>query len=123
MSINRDLKVSAKFRQAITEAVKNSRYSRDEIVSLIYGLTGLKISKQYFDQMTAQSKLDRRIPAEILPALCYVTGDFTPLKVLAEAVGFELVNEEESRELKLLRLMKEKERIEREIAKLKRVAE
>jgi hypothetical protein len=120
---NKDFKVSISFRQSVSEALRSCKYSRDEVVSLIYGLTGHKISKSVLDQMTAPSKVEYRFPAEVLPAFCYITGSVEPLKVLAEAVGFEIVDEEESKDLKLLRLMKEKERIEREIAKLKRVAE
>jgi hypothetical protein len=63
--------------------------------------------------MTAQSKVDRRFPAELLPALCYITGDTTPLRILADALDMELINDVESRDLKLLRLQKEKERLEK----------
>lgn len=119
--LHKDLKVSSRFRQAVSDAIRSSKYSRDGIVSLIYGLTGISISKQTFDQMTAQSKVERRIPAEVVPAICAITGDYTPIKILAEALGLEVVTEDENKELKLIRLIREKERLEREIEKLKRV--
>ncbi|KAA0257188.1 hypothetical protein FHQ18_11530 [Deferribacter autotrophicus] len=112
-------KISQRFREALSEAVRGSKYSREEIVSLLHGLTGHKITKQFFDQMTAPSKINHRFPAELLPAFCFITGNIEPLKILIEAIGFEMVDEEESKELNLLRLMKEKERIEKEIEKLK----
>ena len=116
-------KVSLRFREALSRAIKKSSYSREEMVSLIHGLTGIRISKHYFDQMTAPSKTDRRFPAELLPALCHITGDVEPLRILAEAIELEVIGKEESRQLRLFRLMKEKERIEREIESLKRELE
>jgi hypothetical protein len=115
----KDLKVSLKFRSAIAESIRKSRYTREEIVALLYGMTGLKISKSILDQMTAASKVQYRFPAEILPALCEVTQDFEPLRILAESCGFEMVDQQDARKLKIMRLEEEKRNIEEEIERLK----
>jgi TPP-dependent indolepyruvate ferredoxin oxidoreductase alpha subunit len=87
--------------------------------NLLYGMTGLKISKSILDQMTAASKVQYRFPAEILPALCEVTQDFEPLRILAESCGFEMVDQQDARKLKIMRLEEEKRNIEEEIERLK----
>ena len=115
----KDFKISLKFRTAIADAIRKSRYSREEIVALIYGMTGLKVSKSILDQMTAASKVQYRFPAEVLPALCEITQDWEPLRILVEASGFEMVDQQEAKKLKIMRLEEEKRNIENEIERLK----
>ncbi len=115
----RDFQVSMRFREALSEAIKNSPYSREQIVAMVFGMTGVKISKHILDSMTAPSKKDYRFPAEILPAFCFITGDFEPLRILVETAGFEMIGEDEARVLKIARLEERKREIEEEIRRLK----
>ena len=108
----KDFQVSMRFREALSEAIKNSSYSREQIVAMIFGMTGVKISKHILDSMTAPSKKDYRFPAEILPAFCFITGDFEPLRILVETAGFEMIGEDEARVLKIARLEERKREIE-----------
>lgn len=112
------LNVSHEFRQSISMAIKKSGYSREQIVEMIEVLTGIRISKYILDQATS-SKQEYRFPAEVLPAFCFITGSLEPVKILMGSIGCEVLSPEEQRDLKLLRLIKEKERIEREIERLK----
>jgi len=111
------LNVSQEFRRAVSEAIKEAGLSREEVVSLVFLLTGLKISKHVFDQATS-SKKEYRIPAEVLHAICFITGSLEPMRVLARSIGCEVVEPEEEKELRLVRLIREKKRIEREIKRL-----
>jgi cell division septum initiation protein DivIVA len=52
-----------------------------------------------------------------------ITGSLDPFRVLLRAIGCEVVDPAEEKALRLARLLKEKERIEREIEKLKREME
>ncbi|MDI6865796.1 hypothetical protein [Thermodesulfovibrio yellowstonii] len=113
------LNLSGKFRQAISNAIKKSQYSREQIVEMIEVLTEIRISKHILDQSTS-SKQEYRFPAEVLHALCLITGSLEPLRVLAGSIGCDVIEPEETRELKILRLQREKERIEREIERLKK---
>lgn len=113
------LDVSESFRQAVSEAIKKSRYSREQIVEFIEVLTGIRISKHILDQATS-SKKEYRFPAEVLHAFCVITGSLEPLRVLTGAIGCEVIEPEETKELRMLRLQREKERIEREIERLKK---
>lgn len=116
---NESLNVSSEFRKAIVEAIRKSKYSREQIVQLIQILTGQSISKQMLDQTTS-SKTEYRFPAEILHALCVITGSLEPLRVLARAIGCEVITPRERKELELMRLVNQKERIEKEIDRIKK---
>lgn len=112
------LNLSGKFRQAISNAIKKSQYSREQIVEMIEVLTEIRISKHILDQSTS-SKQEYRFPAEVLHALCLITGSLEPFKILLNSIGCDVIEPSEAKELKLFRLMQEKERLEREINKLK----
>ncbi len=117
-----DMNISYRFRQAISEAVRHSKHSREEICALIFGLTGgMRVTKAYFDQMssTAASKATRRFPCEILPAFCAITGDLTPLSILAESAGCTLLDRKKSEMLEIVELSFKKEKIETQIKELK----
>lgn len=116
--IKGSLNVSKDFRQAVSEAIRRSQYSREQIVEMIDVLTGVRISKHILDQATS-SKQEYRFPAEVLHAFCVVTGSIEPAKILMNSIGCEIIAPQESKELKLMRLMREKERIESEINRLK----
>jgi len=116
------LDVSEAFRKAISEAIRRSQYSREQIVELIEILTNQRISKHILDQSTS-SKQEYRIPAEVLHALCLITGSIEPFKVLLNSIGCEVLAPDEQRDLRLMRLMREKERIEKEIERIKKEIE
>jgi hypothetical protein len=113
------LDVTEGFRKAISEAIKKSGYSREQVVELIEIMTNQRISKHMLDQATS-SKKEYRFPAEVLHAFCVITGSLEPFRVLLHAIGCEVVDPAEEKALRLARLLKEKERIEREIEKIKR---
>lgn len=116
------LDVSEAFRKAVSEAIRKSQYSRDQLVELIEILTNQRISKNILDQATS-SKQEYRIPAEVLHALCLITGSIEPFKVLLNSICCEVLAPEEMRDLRLMRLMREKERIEKEIERIKKEVE
>lgn len=111
------LDVSVEFRKALSDAIRKSNYSRDQIVEIIEILTNIRISKHMLDQTTS-SKQEYRFPAEVLHALCFITGSLKPIKVLLNSISCEVLEPDETKEFKLMRLMREKERIEREINSL-----
>jgi hypothetical protein len=110
------LDVSEVFRKAVSEAIRRSQYSREQIVELIEILTNQTILKHIFGQSTS-SKQEYRLPAEVLHALCLITGSIEPFKVLLNSIGCEVLAPKEQRDL---RLMREKERIEKEIERIKK---
>jgi len=116
------LNVSQKFRAIIAEAIKKSGYSREQIVEMIELLTGIRISKYILDQ-TISSKKEYRFPVEVLHVFCLITGSIEPFRLLLNSIGCEVLEPSESKELKLIRLMREKEKLEKQIEKIKKEIE
>lgn len=79
--------VQDRLRLALCAAIKQSPLSRWEIAGQMSHLLGHEISKYSLDAWTAESKDGHRLPAEYLPAFCQVTGDRTPITILAEVGG------------------------------------
>lgn len=95
------LDISMRLRQAVSSAIKESGKERIDICAEIYKLTGIEVSKSTLDNWSAESRCitndcidyngNKRwgIPAEICPALCFVTGCWEPLFIQAEAGKFK----------------------------------
>ena len=64
------------------------------------------------DNYSDESHLKHRTPAEIIPALCVVTKDYTPLRLLVEISGAFLLEPHEALIAKLIQIQKERERLE-----------
>ncbi len=91
----------SKLTEALSEAIKQSPLSREEIARrmtlLIYGSAGdSKISKAMLDSWTSRSRAAWRFPLEYLPAFVQVTGSFAPLAFAAERCGCRLLIGEEA---------------------------
>lgn len=95
------MNVDVRLRQTISEGIRRSGKDRIDICAQIYKLTGEEVSKHSLDSWSAESRAkssdsidisgNKRwgIPAEILPAFCYVVGYWEPLFILAEACNYK----------------------------------
>ena len=95
------LNVDIRLRQAITEGVRRSGKDLIDICTEIYKLTGEEVSIHSMNSWKAESRSksiesidisgNKRwgIPAELLPAFCYVVGYWEPLFILAEACNYK----------------------------------
>jgi len=112
------LNVTKMFRKSLSDAIRRSQYSREQIVEMIEVLTGIRISKHILDQ-SLSSKSEYRFPAEVLHAFCLITGSLEPFKILLSSIGCEAIDPNESKDLEIMSLLKERERIDMEIRRLK----
>ena len=78
-------------RSSLSSAIKACPLSRHQIAGEMSHLSGEAITKEQIDSWTAESKVDRHIPAEYLPAFCQVTGSNLPLGVLCELLNLFIV--------------------------------
>jgi len=108
------LDVQNELRKSISAALKSCQFSRDHIASYISELVGHKISRSMLDNYADESHIKHRIPAEIIPALCVVTKDYTPLRLLVEISGAFILMPEEALIAKILQVRRERERLEEE---------
>ncbi len=112
-----DLCVKAELREWLGRAIARASISREMIAARVSELMDRELTLSILNTYTAASKEQQHhIPADALPALCRVLGDFEGLEILCRAVGGRFVAGEELREFKLLRLREERERIEARIA-------
>lgn len=91
--------ISGRIREALGEVLSDAnRAGKDrwDVATEISRLCGRDVSKNMLDRYTAQSGVDYRFPAEILPALCQATGDISVLDILAEACGCKVLRGEEA---------------------------
>ncbi|OUN00481.1 MAG: hypothetical protein BAA04_08255 [Firmicutes bacterium ZCTH02-B6] len=83
-------------RQSISEAIRRSGLKRWEIAGRMSELLGVEITESMLNAWSAESREDRRFPAEYLAAFCYVTGDREILRAIARKVHCWLLESEEA---------------------------
>ena len=105
--------LSLDLRLALVRAIKNCPLSRYDIAGRISELMGRDLTKSMLDKYTAESAEEHRIPAEIVPALCLVTGSYDPLRTLAAALNCYVAGPDESKELDITRLRLEIDKLKR----------
>ncbi|WP_447978122.1 phage regulatory CII family protein [Candidatus Nitrospira bockiana] len=88
--------VSPSLRAALATAIKGCALSRYHIAAAVSELMARDLSKDMLDKYCAESAEAHRLPAELVPALCVVTGSRGLLEILAEATGCTLVSVERS---------------------------
>lgn len=104
--------IDSRFRESITQALKESSFSRYHIAARMSELIGHEITKSMLDSWTAESKENHRFPAIFLPAFCEATGRTETLQTLARPVGVFMLPGTEA-------LRSEIQRIDEEINKKK----
>jgi len=78
-------------------------------------LTGREISKNMIDQYVAEGKEDYRLPAELMTAWCWVAQSIEPIAALIVQLNYHLLSEAEWEKIELMRLMDEREELDRKI--------
>lgn len=115
-----ELDIGPELMGAVNTALREARgsnLSRDRVtdrLNLALASGGKAVTKRQMDAWTAQSKEFHELPARYLPALCWATGSEAPLRVLAHALGFELVDAREQAAKRLGEVQIEIARLKRE---------
>ena len=97
-----DLDIGPELLGAIHQALRDARelgVSRDRVIDRMNtALPELRkpITKRQLDCWTAESKEHHEFPLRWLGAFCWATGSDAPLRALASALGFDLVDARES---------------------------
>ena len=118
-----EMNIGLSLRAALFEAIKKSGKKRSQICMEIFELTQTEVSQHTLNNWTAESKSksyeredfngNKRwgIPAEMVPALCHITGDLTPLIIQCESLNTTLLEGEELLQAELGKLKKIKKQI------------
>lgn len=111
--------------QALREA-KRQGISRERLVDRMNTLMPdleRPITKRQLDSWMARSKEHHEFPMRYIAAFCVATKSELPLRVIANALGFDLVDSRERMTLELGEIMVRKGRISQQERALKRYLE
>jgi hypothetical protein len=121
-----DMDLGPELLGAINTALREARargLSRERVVdemNRVLPNSTKRITVRQLNAWTAQSKEFHEFPARYLPAFCVATDCDLPQRVLAQAIGADLVDVRESAALRLGQSLIESARLKREQNTLKR---
>lgn len=81
--------IDAAMHRALKGAIHRSGKSRQQIVDELSAQFGVNISVHILNNWTADSKPERRIPADVIPAICAVLGSDALLNILEDPQRWE----------------------------------
>lgn len=117
-----------RIRQALSNALRKSAKNDGQVCAEIYNLTALEVAPSSLRKWTApggdyeSTNIDNNgnkrwgIPAELVPAICWITGDYEMLYIITEAANHKAMRGKEVIHAKIGQL---KEKITREQHELK----
>lgn len=121
------LNVDLELRNAIAHAISQCNKDRSQIREEIYELTGTDFSINSLNNWTAECRSKNSdnedlnnnkrwgVPAEMVPAICYVTGDNRPMEVLVSTIGLKLMTPQQQVALRVSQLEEAEKKIKREL--------
>ncbi len=115
-SLNDDLMV----REVITNAIKRSTKSREEIAEEMSRLLAVSVTERMITAFTSESKELHRWPGAWDRAFCAAVGDDSLLKCRVEAAGYKVIDSIEADLLDLGREMLRQKRAAENAAMLER---
>ena len=102
------------FRDALSKAIRKSKYSRWQLAAEISRLANRDISKNLIDKYTSND-FGYSFKTEDLPAVLYVVGDVEPLRALISPLDIEVLNAKDAKIFRLQKLLHKKENLDKEI--------
>jgi hypothetical protein len=109
---------AAVIRGVLLRAMKNSGMSRGCIADSMSELLGRQVTEKMLNAFTAESRDDRRWPAEFDRAFCKATGDKTLISCRAELAGMRVIDQHEIDLLELGRAFDQRTQADARIAEL-----
>ena len=83
--------LDARLRECLSETLARARAAkgmdRHDLAAAVSRLIGRDVSKSMLDRYCAPSAEEWRLPANVVPAVCQVTGDYRLLELLTAACG------------------------------------
>jgi hypothetical protein len=117
------LKVKDDLQRALNNAIKKCPLSRHLVAGQMSHLLDEEITKAQIDSWTAESRDDRHIPAEFLPAFCKATGNYEALDVLNRKAGLFAMEGAEAVRSEIHRMREESRILLRECRKREELLE
>lgn len=83
--------VAASIARAVAAALRDSPLSRGEVAARMTAYLGERVSKNMLDAYASEARQDHPIPVTRLIALMHATGDRRLLQLLAEPLGWAVI--------------------------------
>jgi len=110
------LDLDHELRAWLVRAASRSSFSRAIVAARVGELVGrTDLSQAVFDAWCAESKEGYRVPAAYIPALCVVLRDDGGLRIMAQALGCDVIGPQERDALDLTRKRLQLERLQDEV--------
>lgn len=113
------LNQATQVRAGISEAIRKSNMKRWEIAGRMSELAGCEVTESMLNAWSAESRDDRRFPAELLAAFCYITGDRDLLRIALQPLGCYLFETEQAVMAELGRLTVQRQQLSSKERKLR----
>jgi hypothetical protein len=107
-------------RGLITDGIKKSHKSREQIADEMSALTGQKISTRMLNAFTAEAMERHRFPFCWARAFCLAVNDWLLIKFIASRAGFELIDSKDRQVLEVGRAYLSRRKIEARMGELER---
>ena len=114
-----EMETSTVFQACLTESLKGCSQSRYQVAGRMSELLGQEITKAMLDAWTATSKHGHRFPAEFLPAFCFASGSYEPLRLLGRRCGCRVLETNEAIWAALAQIEKEKTELQQKEKQLR----
>lgn len=111
--------ISLGFRQCLSRSISTCGKDRYHVSAEVSRLTRSNFSKDMLDKYTS-SDASYAIRAEVLTALCYVTGSMEPFRYLLEPLEADVLMPEDRDLVELARLHEQKKSLDTRIMEISR---
>jgi hypothetical protein len=105
-------------RGIVTNVIRKSAKSREEIADQMSLLCGDRITVRMLNSYTSEAAEQHRWPAQYTRALCQVVDDWTLLRCITERSGFHLITDDDAQLLELGRQFLIRKRADEQISLL-----
>jgi hypothetical protein len=105
-------------RGIVTETIRKSTKSREEIAEQMSALCGDHITVRMLNSYTSEAAEQHRWPAQYTRAFCQVLENWELLRCITERSGFHLINDDQAQLLELGRQFLIRKRADEQIALL-----
>ena len=116
-SINRNAVVAGSMnldvaiREAVSEALKQTPLSRDQVGLELSRALGRDISKAVLDSWSSETKHDHKLPAAYVGAFCTITRNFNVIGLLCEQLAGTYLPGRETLEMELQKIAGERQQL------------
>jgi len=107
-------------RAIVTESIRNSEKSREQIAEELTVLLGERVTVRMLNSYTSEAAEMHRWPLQYARAFCFAVSDWTLLRAIAERSGFQMITKSEGELLTLGREYLKQKRSAEQIALLEK---